>query len=127
MYVNPLAVETLYDVYKAEIDPSTNLSIGFFDVLFGVNNDQTPIPGLTIDTSDESFIAIDRPEGVALENGTEGSLSVDDATTETELSRQDVINQMYLEAFSGQTNAAIGSKRRMPVRFILDAGYSNEV
>lgn len=127
MYVNPLAVETLYDVYKAEIDPSTNLSIGFFDVLFGVNNDQTPIPGLTIDTSDENFIAIDRPEGVALENGTEGSLSVDDATTETELSRQDVINQMYLEAFSGQTNAAIGSKRRMPVRFILDAGYSNEV
>lgn len=127
MYVNPLAVETLYDVYKAEIDPSTNLSIGFFDILFGVNNDQTPIPGLTIDTSDENFIAIDRPEGVALENGTEGSLSVDDATTETELSRQDVINQMYLEAFSGQTNAAIGSKRRMPVRFILDAGYSNEV
>ena len=127
MYVNPLAVEKLYNDYKANIDPSTNLPIGYFDILFGVNNDQTAIPGLKIVTTDENFIAIDRPEGVALENGTDGSLAVDDASTAGELSRQDVVDQMYLDAFSGKTNAAIGSKRRMPVRFILDANYSNEV
>ena len=128
MYVNPLAVEKLYEVYKSEVNPSTTLAIGQFDILFGVTAKQQPIEGLEIDTTDESFIAIDRPEGIALENGTDGSLSVEeDDTVESELTYQEVVDQMYVEAFSGATNAVIGSKRRMPVRFILDAGYSNEV
>jgi len=126
MYVNPLAVETLYDVYKNEIDPSTNMPIGYFDPLFGVNNANLgEIPGVVVEPSD---LAIDRLEGIALENGHDGSLAIDDnMTVESELLYEDVVNQMYLDAFNGITNSIIGSKRRMPVRFILDAGYSDEV
>ena len=125
MYVNPLAVETLFDVYKNEIDPSTPMPIGYFDPLFGVNANLREIPGLVIEPGD---LSIDRLEGIALENGHDGSLTIDDnMTTESELVHEDIVNQMYLDAFNGITNSVIGSKRRMPVRFILDAGYTNEV
>ena len=128
MYVNPIAVEKLFEIYKEEINPSTNMSIGFFDPVFGLNNDQTNIEGLEIDTSDPNFIAIDRLEGIALENGNDGSLAVEEEdTVESELTREEIVDQMYIDAFNGVTNSVIGSKRRMPVRFILDAGYSNEV
>jgi hypothetical protein len=125
MYVNPLAIETLFDVYKNEIDPSTQMPIGYFDPLFGINNNLQPIPGLVVEPGD---LAIDRLEGIALENGHDGSLTVDEnMTVENELVHDDVVDQMYLDAFNGITNSVIGSKRRMPVRFILDAGYSQEV
>lgn len=128
MYVNDLAVEKLYELYVKEVNPSTNISVGHFDPLFGVHSNQTPIKGLVVDNTDEGFIAIDRLEGVALENGTDGSLTIEeDMTDELELIHQEVIDQMYIDAFSGVTNSVIGSKRRMPVRFILDAGYSDNV
>ena len=128
MYVNPVAVETLYNVYKEEVDPSYNDPIGKFDVLFGYKADKTQIPGIVIDTDDENFVSIDRLEGVALENGTDGSLTIDNVmTTSNELTREEIIDQMYMDAFNGVTNPVISSKRRMPVRFMLDAGYSNNV
>ena len=128
MYVNPIAVETLYNVYKEEVDPSYSDPIGYFDILFGYKNDKTPIPGVVIDTTGEDFVSIDRLEGVALENGSDGSLSLDEnITSEGELTRDEIIEQIYMDAFNGVTNEVIGSKRRMPVRFILDAGYSDNV
>ena len=128
MYVNPIAVEKLYELYKEEIDPSYTDSIGQFDVLFGYKPNKTQIPGLVIDTDGENFIAIDRLEGVALENGTDGSLALDkNVTVSNEISREEIIDQMYMDAFNGVTNPIINSKRRMPVRFILDAAYSNNV
>lgn len=128
MYVNPIAVETLYNVYKEEIDPSYNDPIGEFDVLFGYKSDKKQIPGVVIDTSGDNFISIDRLEGVALENGSDGSLSIDkDMDTASDLTREEIIDQMYMDAFNGVTNEVIGSRRRMPIRFMLDAGYSDNV
>ena len=128
MYVNPIAVETLYNLYKEEVNPSYNDAIGQFDVLFGYRSDKTPIPSIVIDTESDNFVAIDRLEGVALENGTDGSLAIDRTTSSTNtLSREEIIEQMYMDAFNGVTNPVINSKRRMPVRFILDAAYSNNV
>jgi hypothetical protein len=127
MYVNPNALEAMFDTYVAEINPSTKMTIGFFDPLFGVNRDLSPIEGLEVQL-DDSFVAIDQLEGVALENGSDGALTIKpDESIDDQLRREDVINQMYLDAFNGVTNPVIGSKRRMPVRFMLDAGYSNEV
>ena len=127
MYVNPNALEAMFDTYVAEINPSTKMTIGFFDPLFGVNRDLSPIEGLEVQL-DESFVSIDQLEGVALENGSDGALTIKpDESIDDQLRREDVVNQMYLDAFNGVTNSVIGSKRRMPVRFMLDAGYSNEV
>ena len=127
MYVNPNALEAMFDTYVAEINPSTKMTIGFFDPLFGVNRDLSPIEGLEVQL-DESFVSIDQLEGVALENGSDGALTIKpDESIDDQLRREDVVNQMYLDAYNGVTNSVIGSKRRMPVRFMLDAGYSNEV
>ena len=127
MYVNPNAIEEMFDVYVNEINPSTTMTIGYFDPLFGVNKDLSIIEGVEI-IPDESFVALDQLEGVALENGSDGALTMkDDLSQEAAIVRNDIVEQMYLDAFNGVTNPIIGSKRRMPVRFILDAGYSNDV
>lgn len=136
MYVNPYAIEFLYDLYIKEIAPENPVSIAMFDTLFAVTAQNVAIPGLEIDTSFEGFVAMDRIEGVSLNNGTDGALTVEPASPsfaafanarELADDRADALNKLYLKAFKGEINKAILSKRRTPARFILDANYSEEV
>lgn len=134
MYVNPYAVEYLYDIYKTEIDPETTVDIRMFDVLFGVTAQNNPIKGLERQTNFDGFIAVDRVEGINLNGGTDGTLTVAPVSMFNVLSsprmsedRETALNNLYLKAFKGEINKAILSKRRTPARFILDAGYSEEV
>lgn len=136
MYVNPYAIEYLYDLYIQEIAPENPVSIAMFDTLFAVTAQNTAIPGLEIDTAFEGFVAMDRIEGVSLNNGTDGSLTVEPVSSSFATfankrvmseDRADALNKLYLKAFKGEINKAILSKRRTPARFILDANYSEEV
>ncbi len=134
MYVNPFAVEYLYDVYKMNIDPNTTVDIKMFDVLFGLTSQKQPIKGIVRETEYDGFIALDRVEGINLGSGTDGTLAIEPVSFANVLSapkmsedRESVLNKLYLKAFKGEINKAIISKRRTPARFILDAGYSEEV
>lgn len=134
MYVNPYAVEFLYDVYKSEIDPETTVDIAMFDLLFGITSQKQPIKGIVIESEFEGFVAIDRVEGINLSNGTDGALTAEPVSLfnvfnkrSSSDDRETAINKLYLQAFKGEINKAILSKRRTPARFILDAGYSEEV
>ena len=134
MYVNPYAVEYLYDLYKAEIDPATTVDIRMFDLIFGMTSQKQPIKGIVRETEYPDFVAIDRVEGIGLGFGTDGALAVEpvsffNAAKKKSMAedRETALNKLYLRAFKGEINKAILSKRRTPARFILDADYSDEV
>ena len=120
MYVNEDAFEIMFKEYEAlftEDDKADMPALKLFDPIFGVGNDKTAQPRLTIVR--EEAVALDRLDGVSLSGGTDGALeNPGDKTVE------EVIDDLYLKAFSGQLDKAILSPRRIPVKFILDANYS---
>lgn len=75
---------------------------------------------------DDEFIEVVGPidlfdlEGVALQEGSDGSFA-DDVDSAT---REAAIERAYINAFQGTTDAKILSKRRAPVDIVLDAGFS---
>lgn len=120
MYVNEDAFDTMYTEYKAlftEDDKADLVDNKIFDPIFGISNDKKPQARLTIVR--EGAISLDRLDGISLSGGNDGSLeNPSDKTVE------EVIDDLYLKAFSGQLDKAILSPRRIPVKFILDANYS---
>lgn len=120
MYVNEDAFEEIYkDYYSLFVGiEDTAPTLKMFDPIFGINNDKTKQPKLTIVTEGEDVITLDRLDGVPLTGGTDGSLE-----DPKEKDLEDVIEDLYIKAFSGQLDKAILSSRRIPVKFILDANY----
>ena len=139
MYVNPYTIEELYDIYLAEINPENPVTIEQFDILYGTTSNKTAIEGIEIDTAFEEFIALDRVEGVSLNGGTDGAITLSTdresvrkvgyalARNTRSVERSEAISALYVKAFKGEIDKSIISKRRTPARFILDAGYSSEV
>lgn len=119
MYVNEGAFEEIYNEYVTLFAPEETVpTLKLFDPIFGVNNDKTKHPKLTIVTEGEGVVALDRLDGVSLTGGHDGSLEVP-----KEKDMEEVIEDLYIKAFSGQLDKAILSSRRIPVKFILDANY----
>ena len=120
MYVNENAFEEIYKVYYSLFTgiEETAPTLKLFDPIFGVANDKTKHPKLTIVTEGEGVVAIDRLDGVSLAGGNDGSLEGPE-----EGNVDEVIEDLYIKAFSGQLDKAILSSRRIPVKFILDANY----
>ena len=120
MYVNEEAFETVYAEYaklfKEEDDLALLPTEKAFDPIFGVGNDKKPQPKLTI--IKEEVVALDRLDGVSLAGGTEGALE-----DPKDKSLEEIVEDLYIKAFSGQLDRAILSPRRIPVKFILDANY----
>lgn len=116
MYVNEEAFEKVYEAYELACPEEERIAVETFDPIFGVNNDKTKQPYVQIDEG----VALDRLDGVAMAGGNDGSLDVlpEGKTLE------DVIDELYLKAFSGELDKAILSSRRIPVKFMLDANYS---
>lgn len=120
MYVNESAFEEIYNDYYSLFTgiEETAPALKLFDPIFGIANDKTKHPKLTIVTEGEDVVAIDRLDGVSLAGGNDGSLE-----DPKEKDIDDVIEDLYIKAFSGQLDKAILSSRRIPVKFILDANY----
>ena len=118
MCVNENAFELVYNEYKKMMEdqglecPVENHRL--FDPIFGLNNNQTQIANLVIDNSE---LAVDRLDGEPLMGGNDGSFA-GGVDLEGEL-----LENLYVKAFSGDFDKTILSARRTPVKFILDANY----
>lgn len=124
VYVNEDAFEDVYKTYELVAPKEERIDLKLFDPIFGVNNDKTKQKHIKIETvpveGKTNAVALDRLDGVPMTGGTEGAL---ENPPEDKLV-SDVIDDLYLKAFSGQLDRAILSSRRIPVKFILDANYS---
>ena len=116
--INENAFKVLYDEYDKMLvengleNPIPNHRL--FDPIFGVNNNQTKIPNLTINKDE---LALDRLDGVPLMGGHDGSFA-----NGIELDGE-LLENLYIKAFHGDLDRTILSPRRTPVKYILDANY----
>jgi hypothetical protein len=120
IYVNEEAFEILFNAYevmyvKGEA-PVKNYKL--FDPIFGVNNDKSKINRVEIITEGEDVVALDRLDGVPMTGGHDGLFE-----NPGEKTQEEIIEDLYIKAFSGKLDKAILSPRRIPVKFILDANY----
>lgn len=119
MIVNEEAFEFLYNEYKKMFDerigqPCPVENHRLFDPIFGLNNNKTKQDRVKI-INDE--LALDRLDGVPLVGGNDGAFE-NGIDLEGE-----VVEDLYIKAFSGQFDKSVLSPRRTPVKFILDANY----
>lgn len=118
--VNEDAWEVLYEEYKScfkTADEKAKMpELKQFDPIFGINNDQSTQPKLTIVTEENNVL--DRLDGITLVFGDNGSLDNPGDKTIDE-----IVEDLYLKAFAGELDKSIMSPRRTPVRFMLDANY----
>lgn len=121
---NEEAISTIFDMYK-EAFPESTVEIEDFDIIEGLTIANKAIDNLSIyipdeDDDAETAISLSRSEGCALAYGSDGSMAP------TNKSLDDVINKCYIDAFNGELNSGIKSKRKYPTEVILDANYSLE-
>lgn len=118
--VNEDAWEVLYEEYKSCFKTAAEKvampELKQFDPIFGINNDQSTQPKLTIVTEENNIL--DRLDGITLVCGDNGSLDNPGDKTVDE-----IVEDLYLKAFAGELDKSIMSPRRTPVRFMLDANY----
>ena len=122
--------DALYKAYL-QVNPDCTLTGVEFDPFFGLDkNTRQALPNLVI-VSDaeaspagvgETAISVSSTDGVALLGGSDGSLSAD---TDDE-TRKTMLNNLYLNAFTGVIDPHIKSKNRFPTTFIMDADYPIE-
>jgi hypothetical protein len=117
--VNEDAFEILYNEYAKMYEerigqPCPVENHRLFDPIFGLNNNKTKQERIKI-INDE--LALDRLDGVPLVGGNDGSFE-GGIDIEGEL-----VEDLYIQAFSGKLDKTILSPRRTPVKFILDANY----
>lgn len=120
--------EEIFELYKAEIDPTTALTVENFDLFTGVNRlTNAAIKGISYDTAHAEYASLDNPAGLPLSGGTDGSFAFVANDAEALALREEAINAAYIKAFTGKIDRAVLSKRRTPAEFILDANYDSEV
>lgn len=115
----PQGFRELFNEYK-KVNSDTELTLETFDPLLGINKyTKKKITNLTIDTTSEDAISINAVSGVPLQGGSDGALS-DDVIGEE---RTTILNKLYLDAFNGNIDPNIRSRKRYPINFIFDANY----
>lgn len=120
--------EDIFEMYKADIDPDTALTVENFDLFTGVNRlTNEAIKGITYDTEHAEYASLDNPAGLPLSGGDDGTFTFTPNDPEKLSKREEAINAEYIKAFNGEIDRAVLSKRRTPSEFILDANYDSEV
>ena len=110
----------LFNWYKTNIDPDTELTLETFDI-FGYDRNAEDKVNTHIEVVDGiSSVALFSTTGVKLQNGTDGSLAADAPAAD----REDATERLYQNAFSGGLDPKIFRKLRTPANVWLDANYS---
>lgn len=119
VYNNEDAIEKLFVEYQLAAPSDKDMTYKILEPIFGVNLDKSKQEFIKPEPITDKNIALDRLDGIPLSGGNEGSLEnpPDGKTVD------DVIEELYIKAFSGQLDKSILSTRRTPVKFILDANY----
>ena len=109
----------LFNYYKENVDPDTNLTVETFDI-FGY--DKTRDDGINphIEVVDGiSSVALFSVTGIKMSAGDDGSFS--DSADPSE--KEKMMEQLYNDAFSGGIDPRVFSKLRSPCNVCLDANY----
>ena len=121
-------LRALYEAYKTAIESSGTVTVSEFnnsDMLRGMTKDGSNMEGYVIDSVSVPF---DSTTGIAFTGGSDSTLAPNYVPVQPDTAtRTDVLNTLYVSAFSGTLDTAINSKRRTPCELILDAGYSENV
>lgn len=132
---NPTIINTLFEAYKANVDPDTELTSYTFDPLLGINkylasaksqswDDFSKIAGsgitnFEIDT-ETTDIQLNTTLGFALASGSDGDFEYNPAKLEE---RRIAINERYADAFAGKIDRNILSKSVCPLDVVFDANF----
>lgn len=140
MYMFAHHYNSIFELYKKEVEPTTTLDLGTFDIITGVDKTGHPIPNILIQHEEKPFftepesidvegavavgsVSLGAVEGVSFAGGTDGSFDINTESAK----REEAIKNAYIKAFKGEFDKALVSKRRTPADFILDANYPAEV
>ena len=131
---NPTIINTLFEAYKANVDPDTELTEYTFDPLLGINknlasaksqswDDFSKVAGagivnFVIDESTE--LQLNTTLGFALDSGDDGDFKYDPANLEK---RRIAIDNRYADAFEGKIDRNILSKAICPLDVVFDANF----
>lgn len=132
---NPTIINTLFEAYKTEVDPDTELTEFTFDPLLGINKHLASSKSQSWDSFDKvagagivnfeidtetTDIQLNTTLGFALDSGSDGDFAYDPANLEK---RQIAINERYVEAFEGKIDRNILSKAICPLDVVFDANF----
>lgn len=118
---NPGAFAAMFAAYQTAV-PDTALTLDTFDPLCGMvfGNSLAHIPNYFIDTSDETHVSLTGASGVALMGGSDGAFAVGAE------GRQEAIERAYLQAWTGEIDRMIFSRKLFPTDIIMDANFPVE-
>lgn len=119
IYNNEEAIERIFTEYQLAAPSDKDMTYLLIDPIFGVNLDKSSQEFIVPQPVTENSIALDRLDGIPLAGGNEGSLEKPPEGKTID----DVTEELYIKAFSGQIDRSILSTRRTPVKLMLDAGY----
>lgn len=113
--------QDIFKWYKENIDPNTELTAETFDI-FGYDRtrDDGINPHIEIDDGGISSVALFSTTGISMASGDDGSLDYDKTDSAT---REQALEQLYVQAFDGAIDKKIKSKLRAPCNVCLDANY----
>ena len=129
---NPDVLATLFEIYRAEVDPDTELDVNSFDPLLGINkhlaNSRSQAYSTFEDAADcaitnfevdcpDGFIQLNTTLGFVLENGDDAEFAVGAEGRETALRKR------YWQAFRGEIDRNILSKNICPLDVVFDADF----
>lgn len=120
MYVFSHHFNSIFELYRTQVNPETTLDLGTFDIVTAHDKKGGLLPFIEIDPTGVSLGAV---EGQGFAGGTDGAFDISNNSAD----REKAISDAYIKAFSGITDKSLASKRRTPADFILDANYPEEV
>ena len=120
MYVFSHHFNSIFELYRNQVDPETTLDLGTFDIVTAHDKKGGLLPFIEIDPTSVSLGAV---EGQGFAGGNDGAFDISNNSAD----REKAISVAYIKAFSGITDKSLASKRRTPADFILDANYPEEV
>ena len=129
---NPDILPTLFELYRTEVDPDTEIDENSFDPLLGINKHiansrsqsystfedaaDCAITGVEI-SSPTGYIQLNTTLGFALENGDDGDFKVGSPN------RDSALRKRYWQAFKGEIDRNILSKNVCPLDCVFDADF----
>lgn len=115
--------QTIVDAYNAQ-NTDSEFTIDDFDVILGIDKyTKAAIENYVVDTTSDDAITINSTEGIYLENGSDGSLEYIAGDKDALAAREELLNELYRQAFAGEIDPMIRSKNKFPTTVIMDANY----
>lgn len=130
LFVASDALEDLYDLYLKTVKPADPIPMYSFDYLYGMQrNKEEKIPGYVVEPAGIDDFVLNSVEGIPLTGGDDGLLdptnlaAYNTANPGAEKTRDEIIEELYRQAWAGEISDLILSRKRIPLAYLTDADY----